>query len=363
MIRHVSFRNFKCLHHVGIALEPLTFIVGQNGSGKTSILEGIEFVSKLIPRIAVVDNASNFSLNELYSLGGEGPMEITVDQDVGKLRLVLSNDGSVSSWDRVGGTSWGYKLSPGTNAAEYNECLKGISSVSYVQLSAKALSQPSYSDQVVPELEVDGTGLPSVLQYMALTNRIQFEEVQKQLRLIVPTFESIGFVRSPIETSKKEMVSFGADQVERTLKNTVMGESLTLSFHGAKNVPATRASEGTILALGVLTMLQSPVRSRTLLLDDVEHGLHPMAQVALVEVIRTIMNQNPDMQIVASSHSPYILDSLKPEEVRITTIGSDGHTNIGSLTEHQDFHRWTNEMTPGELWSVFGEKWILDRAK
>ena len=45
MITHASFRNFKALRSVDIDLQRLTVIVGPNGSGKTSILEGLELVA------------------------------------------------------------------------------------------------------------------------------------------------------------------------------------------------------------------------------------------------------------------------------------------------------------------------------
>jgi hypothetical protein len=61
---------------------------------------------------------------------------------------------------------------------------------------------------------------------------------------------------------------------------------------------------------------------------------------------------------VATSHSPFLIDHLRSEEVRITNITDDGTVTVGRLDEHDKFARWKDEMTPGEFWSMVGEKWL-----
>jgi predicted ATPase len=116
-----------------------------------------------------------------------------------------------------------------------------------------------------------------------------------------------------------------------------------------------------MLMLGLLTVLLGPGPPRILLLDDIEHGLHPLAQKQLVEVIGRILQQYPDLQVLATAHSPYLLNYLAPEQVRIMATGTDGHTRCGRLTDHPKFVTWKEEMAPGELWSLFGERWVAER--
>jgi len=58
--------------------------------------------------------------------------------------------------------------------------------------------------------------------------------------------------------------------------------------------------------------------------------------------------------------SPYLLDHLRPEEVRLTTLRDDGAAVCGCLEEHPDFDKGKESMTPGEFWSLVGEKWLLE---
>jgi len=117
------------------------------------------------------------------------------------------------------------------------------------------------------------------------------------------------------------------------------------------------------LVLGLLTVLMSQGRPDLILLDDIDRGLHPKAQREVVGLLRTILDQNPELQIVATTHSPYLLDHLRPEEVRLTTLGDDGTVSVAGLTDHPDFDKWKDEMAPGEMWSLFGEKWVGELPK
>ena len=70
---------------------------------------------------------------------------------------------------------------------------------------------------------------------------------------------------------------------------------------------------------------------------------------------------HPDLQILATTHSPYLLDCMEPNEVRMTVLRDDGATVCAALASHPQFEKWKDEMAPGELWSLFGEKWLVEQ--
>ena len=139
------------------------------------------------------------------------------------------------------------------------------------------------------------------------------------------------------------------------------GDSLLFDFLHAKGLSAQFVSEGALLILGILTAIYESTSPGLVMLDDIEHGLHPLAQKQLVAVIGQLMQRFPDLQLLATAHSPYLLNYLEPEQVRIMAIGTDGGTRCGRLSEHPKFATWKEEMAPGELWSLFGEKWVADK--
>lgn len=95
-------------------------------------------------------------------------------------------------------------------------------------------------------------------------------------------------------------------------------------------------------------------------MDDLEHGLHPLAQKKLVEIIKTLQGRFADLQILATSHSSHLLNYVEHEQVRLVAVGVEGGSVCGRLNEHPKFKKWKEEFYPGEMWSVFGEKWLVE---
>lgn len=158
--------------------------------------------------------------------------------------------------------------------------------------------------------------------------------------------------------SETEFVRIGNDTIPRKTTRSYQGESLLFDFEHAKDVSAYTVSEGTLLLVGLLAVLLGPAHPTVLLMDDIEQGLHPSAQRTLLETLGKIMAAFPDLQIIATAHSPYLLDGLQPEQIRLTTTAADGHARCGRLTDHPEFGKWRDEMAPGEMWSLFGENWL-----
>jgi predicted ATPase len=160
---------------------------------------------------------------------------------------------------------------------------------------------------------------------------------------------------SRIET---ETVKIDNDSLTRRLKKEYIGEEIVFDFQGAADIPAHLASEGTILALGLLAVLLATAPPKLVLVDNIDHNLHPNVQRKLIPLLRTVLEENPDLQIIATTHSPYVVDEFDPTEVRITLANEDGVTQCARLENHPDFERWKDEMWPGEFWCVVGEQWV-----
>jgi len=187
----------------------------------------------------------------------------------------------------------------------------------------------------------DGKGLHSALANTALNDPDTWQQLQADIRRIIPTIR----------------------RLRHTKKNSPNQPSLLLfDTVGADSLLAQQVSEGTLLVLGMLAALHSESRPSLVLLDDLDRGLHPKAQKELITLLRGLLDTNPELQIVASTHSPYLLDCIGTNEVRMTFLGDDGATMCAPLTSHPQFPKWKDEMTPGEMWSLFGEKWLVEGA-
>lgn len=379
LISKVKFERFKSLRNVELELGRLTVLLGANASGKTSILNGIHNLCRAVNSDAAKIFHGTWHPDNLLTANEEDKsIVLACYSDVGLVRLDLSKNGGGPTAIPLGKTGWtydklGYPRQQGPDGPREEdehqvfssirfEDFSSIRSEDFLHLNASELAKPCYSDAVVPRVEYDGHGLGAVLAFMALSHRANFNSIEAYLRKIVPSFQSLDFFREPVYRRESEIVRFGDETIKRSFRKKYQGTGVSLVFEGGKVIDARHCSEGTLLALGLLTVLLGPMSPKLLLMDDIEHGLHPMAQEELIRILRAILEEQPELQILASAHSPFLADFLTIDEVRLLTLDADGNTVLGSLSGHPEFEKWKNEMAPGELWSLFGEKWLAEEA-
>jgi predicted ATPase len=125
------------------------------------------------------------------------------------------------------------------------------------------------------------------------------------------------------------------------------------------DLPAEAASSGTLVTLAIATALHSTTGPTLLLLDELDHSLHPKAQMALVGQLRALVAAREDLQLVVTTHSPYVLDAFDVDDVRVLAQRSDGSVAVKELREHPDALRLQGRLSPGQLWSLDDEAtWV-----
>lgn len=364
MISSVAIRNFKNLRHLEIGLEPLTVFVGPNASGKTSVLEALH----LAVRAATGNPTKVFRYERhcgwLYTRGGTGDISITCETSTGTFSVaaVPPRNFPPPRTDMLATGKWSINVSP-SDAGALDNALGSSRSMVFMHLNATRLAKASYSDRTPPRVEFNGRGLASVLAYMALNDPDGFEQVVDIMCKLIPHLRRIRFKKALVHRIETEVLRFGDDAVPRRSKREYQGDSILFDFQDANNVSAHSVSEGTLMLLGLVTVLLGPNHPKILLMDDIEHGLHPLAQKMLLDVIKQVMQKFGDIQIIASAHSPYLLDQLQPEQIRIMTLDKTGHSICGKLEDNPEFDKWKAEMLPGELWSLFGESWLAEKGE
>jgi len=319
MIESLSIRNFKVLREVDVKLQPLTVIVGPNASGKTSILQAIEFISKWGN-----SQAMSLSPDTFLSRNSTGPTSIDCQVKLQESTSLVKFGPSVR------------QSTKGSEGMHWN--------CTFLNLNAIKLAAPSYPKTPSLQLPSDGEGLSSILAGLQLEDRDKFANIVNQLKDVVPSLIDIRLRQIQIEQER-------------------VGHQLFFDFKGAKNVRASDVSEGTLLTLGVLTALSTSGSPQAVLIDDIERGLHPKALKDYIEQIRLLQKKDPELQIIATSHSPYLLDYLQAEEILLTSLDEDGYAVVKPLTDHPEYERWKDLMDPGEFWSHVGEDWVTQKKK
>lgn len=388
MIESARFRNFKALRDVELNLAPFTVLVGPNASGKSSILEALHCIARTasVPPQGVFRGP--MSPKAMHSRGGTGPIELSIKSKwgaaEGEFGITMTPD-EVSDWSdwtpRVLGVWKEGEFAEEIEFKPLTKLIKGpwryrpdqanspllrrVSSALLLHLEPRKLAAPSYSETQRPRIEYDGTGLGPVMADIALSSPDDWAFLQESVRAVIPSVESMRLERARVTQTEAEIVEIGGKKSEFERDREYWGHRVVLDMQGAPGLYANAASEGTLLTIGLMTALVQAGRPELVLIDDLERALHPKALGNLVSQLRSVQSRfgkTRRIQIIATSHSPYLLDHFEPEEIRLTTTAEDGSCLCAPLTDHPDFGRWRDQMKTGEFWSTTGEDWIANRS-
>jgi predicted ATPase len=366
MISRIHIQDFKAHKSTTVDLGPLTVLVGDNASGKTSVLDALWLQAAINPN-PVQALRGNFAPEDLLRRGANGPMVLTskgVTGEPWKTKITVelqpkTGAGQERPWELlletsgkkiVKATGQGSGGNPG-HAQDWAGLAATVGNVGLYRLRADRIASAAYSDQ--PEISIgsDGTNTAVALAAMKLGNDEVFERIEKALRALIPAVERIRI--RPANVSHPTV-------------GTVVGSKLYFDFRGAPGVPAHSASHGTLIVLALLALIHGNPRPNMILLDDFDHALHPRAQMELVRMLKELLalDEFRGLQIVATTHSPYTLDELEPADVQAFALREDGTVASKRLSAHPDAKKTQGSLRAGQLWTLDPEKdWVLgDKA-
>lgn len=363
MLTRFEAQGFKLLRDVAVDLSPLTVLVGANGSGKTTVLDGIDWVlSDSRPGVQPTDESSADSLGS-RRLGDQ------FSRPAGdRLRLsLLTSDRPAMLLKRTRrDASRGEQARPSDERPARFAPVPPRPEVSShashlrLQLDTQRLAEPSMAATGRAKLAADGMGLATVLQDVASLRDGTIDAIEADLTSLVPDFRRVH--TSPVELTwdETDWLEVEGRRFPRVTRRSGGGFRLELAFDHVGRIPAAEVSEGTLLALGLITALRVDVPD-LILLDDAERALHPLAQQGLVQLLHdAIARSEGRLQIIATTHSPYLVDACKPEEVRVFRRKPDGSAAVRALTEHPEAAKWRELLETGEFWSSVGEGWVAE---
>ncbi|MEM6646373.1 MAG: AAA family ATPase [Bacteroidota bacterium] len=343
MVTRVRLVNFKNHADTTIELGRMTALLGPNGVGKTSVLQGVHHVTSR-PEHGV--NNYDYSILRIGAPHCKVTLHVSQSDLAQPAFLEHFLENSQDGWDSDNRTGWGEDSAAPTPLWHLYDRYKST----LLRLTPQALKRPSYVELIPPRLEPDGTGLASVIQFIVGDRLDDFITLQSVLKSVVSVIEGV-------RVKPYRMPDIGHREARPRI-----GQKLFFDTKSGAGVPAEAISDGSIVTLGILAAIFSHEEPDLLLIDDVEQGLHPEAQRELIQQLRKLLDVFPELQIVMTTHSPYVADELEPEEIYLIKADTDGIAQAKRLSEHPDAHEALKLLTTGEFWSAVGEDWVLEAA-
>ena len=195
--------------------------------------------------------------------------------------------------------------------------------VSYLSADS-ARGQPEAGPQ--QQLSRTGDNLANVIQHLAEQHPERLERLFRNLSERIPMIEKV----------LSEIMPDGRLLLQ--IKDMPFNNPILAKF----------ASDGTLKMLAYLVLLHDPEPPPFIGIEEPENFLHPRLLPGLSEECRTAAE---NAQILATTHSPFFIDALRPEEVRILWRDDKGHTLAKKVSEIQGVQEFIdNGAQLGNLW-------------
>ena len=380
MIHGFQVQNYKALRDVKLNLTPIHVLIGPNDSGKTSILEAMEALCRSV----------DSPLDQAFMGLWEGSDLVWQRQKNTHVEFrVQADDGT---------TSFTYYLAsiftPGQRAGKFvDENIDGIFALDFGQyqhphsfvfratsgqhevakerrhipeLVHKVLSgvqsyrwEPRFlSLPVAPDssqkfrMDRSGFGLARCLDDILGYDRKKFDELESRFRELFPNVFRIGLDPRPAFKSRPD------DPRNIPLLVESEGKMVYFELDGGHRIPASQASDGTLLVLAYLTLLYLPKdhAPRLLLIEEPENGIHPQRLQDVLGILRELVEEQDHTQVVLTTHSPNVVDLFKPEEVTLCNKEEDGSVSVHTLSESETVREQLDVFTLGEIWTAEGDE-------
>lgn len=364
MIKKVWAKNYRSLADAQVYLEPITVLVGRNGSGKSNLVDVLRFIydslrlgldSAIINRsgmgtlrrwsskgrpydveVGLQIKTNTFSGDYAFTLGSELRGEYRVKREFCRIQDTSSQNETIFETHNGNWARRPNNLHPpiperslilpliAASTEPYAELYSYLTSFSFYNIYPNALTEPQKPANPYP-LDEHGTNLASTLREIQRAKTASFDDLNQAIQDVIPGV--IGF--------KVDQV--GGYFVTR-LRHDMTDDKRAL-------FELSQESDGTLRMLGILVALyQDPPRT-LLALEEPELTIHPGALKLLWDEIE---GASDDHQTLITTHSPDLLDMCQVEQIRVVEK-VDGVTLIDPIEETQKRAIQERLFAPGEL--------------
>lgn len=150
----------------------------------------------------------------------------------------------------------------------------------------------------------------------------------------------------------------GLEQPTTTVGNDK--DAFCLRFHTVKDedLSAECVSDGVMLSLAFIALNYTSDPPKILLIEEPENGVHHASLKDIISTLREL-SEKKDVQIILTTHSPYLLDLVEPEEVHVFAKNKDGAVHAAKLSDHPEVEDLKKHFMTGEIWTEFDEADII----
>ena len=411
MIQRLETLYYQCLRHVDQDLTANQVLVGPNGSGKTTFLDAISFLTELVRGgldAAVFDRVND--VHDLFWLQKSDRFEIAVElavpeaegrlfedheysrcryeiaigliedtNEVGilgekvllladSLRDEVSAQESLFPVDgpapktlatpRVRGIKTIVNKVPGGNDKFYDETGSGWDPSFKLGAHRSALANLPEDETRFPV----ATWLKRLLMDDVLCLNLDSEKLKRPCppgfaKALLASGANLPWVIAGLKEKAPAAHSAWVNQLRGVLPNLATVDTvvraedrhcyLVMHDQNGLKVPSWMLSDGTLRLFALTLLAYLPDFEGVCLMEEPETGLHPGA----VETVFRSLSAVPKAQVLMSTHSPVILNVAEPDHLLCFAPSDTGATKIVSGEAHETLNAWRTRTDVSALYA------------
>ncbi|MGK7873813.1 MAG: AAA family ATPase [Xenococcaceae cyanobacterium] len=382
MLRSFQLENFKAVRDSKtIKFTPLTVFIGNNGSGKSSIIEGLLTYQSIVRD--GLDDAMNYWLGFEYirnlavshshrQLGTERPYETNPikfkirSQDwLSEMAVTIAPGGNelfirkekleVKPKQKipmfVERSDHGDLFLKKSEDEFKEKCLDGESIISsflvrekssidildiilnwqFVNFNPYVMGSPYPQKRTGGKISLnsDGSNIAEYLLSIYKLDKSAFDGIVETLQVILPYARDL----QPAITS----------ELERNVYLQVTESDF--------KIPGWLLSTGTLRLLALLTLLRHPDPAPLIVIEEIENGLDPKTIHLIVEEIRDVV-ETGKTQVILTTHSPYLLDLLTLSQIILVERDETGQPIFSRPADQESLQEWSKKFGSGKLYTM-----------
>ena len=368
MIKNLEIKNFKAIQRGKVKLTPLTAFIGYNGTGKSSMLEALETFQVIVTDGLEKSMSRWRKFEHIHYKGKKKERRFTsggIDFDYAPIEFIFNTviEGKKTKFSSAIGQDLAGHIyfleetilnplydrnrtpdhkyvTQGKEARwlqpEYSiltaerEIRKYVESWQFLAMNTFLMGNP-YSQKKTGGriiLNHDGSNIAEYVLAIRDSDPAIFRGIIETIQYVLPYASDL----QPVITEELEKMVY-----------------MQLSEEDFK-VPGWLLSTGTLKILALLAVFRNPNPSPLIVVEEIENGLDPRSIHLVVDEMRRYI-ENKDCQVIITSHSPYLLDLLKLQEI-IVVEKTDSKVIFTRPADNEELLTWAEKFNPGKLYTM-----------
>ncbi|MFL0807431.1 MAG: ATP-binding protein [Oceanobacter sp.] len=404
MLTAINLNNFKSYQNESLPLAPLTLMIGANASGKSNAIEAFRFLcwlaqgQKLDVLRHQVQDSDRVVRGNMRDLGyldsdsfGLGCLTDDLDWNEFAIELSLREDELHISNESISSPSEKYPLYRIEQASQglsnnirvsYNNFARGrnkpqIDCADQIAVLAQLVSPAAFDRGHVKAREV----IPAVTERFSgiLENTLFLDPVPSQMREAsypekrlkgdCSNLSGVLYRLCQDEEAEKRIVEFIRSLPEQDIKGLTFDAfgrgkyllGLVENFGERERMwTADLLSDGTLRVLAIAAALLSVEPGSTVVIEEVDNGVHPSRAHQLLDTMRKQAEQR-GIRLLLSTHNPALMDALPDEALGDVVFcyrsPEDGSSKLVRLQDLSDYPGLVMQGPLGQLVS----RGVVDR--